>query len=499
MSLVTRSVRSEREAGRQDASRPKVLLITEGTYPLVVGGVSSWCHRLLTEVREIDWIVLPLVAGSRVPDPAYDPPAHVTVRPPVELWSLDHLRAVPAPLGSALHAWLDDLPSALLRGVVAWEADVDALVDTLVGCRRHPGLVRRAFRSPGGWHRFREELRRIVADDPAELERGLDHLDAATLYQAMYWVARTAAASTPEADVIHVTAAGWSAIPAAVHQALYGTPVLLTEHGLYLRESYLAAILDDTPSGERYIRTRLAHGLVRLSYATSDHLAPVSEFNAHWEVGNGIPTQRIQVIPNGVPVGVPTPLPGTATVVSVGRLDPLKDVLTMLRVAAEVLRRRPDARFHHHGPVSPGQAAYAAACRQLHAELELGDRFRFLGPTRAPDAAVQAADVALLTSISEGMPLAVLEAMAQARPVVATSVGGVPEIVEGCGLLAPPGHVERLAGAVCTLLDRPALAQALGLRGRARVERRFRGDRQLDTYRRLLTDLATQHAPGAVS
>ena len=62
-----------------------------------------------------------------------------------------------------------------------------------------------------------------------------------TLYQTLYWIARTAAVPTPAADVLHVTAAGWSAIPALVHKALHGTPMVLTEHGVYLREAYLAA------------------------------------------------------------------------------------------------------------------------------------------------------------------------------------------------------------------------------------------------------------------
>lgn len=473
--------------------RPRILVTTEGTYPFVLGGVSSWCHQLFDQIRDLDWVVLPLLSGTAVSSRLFEPLPHVTVCRPVELWSLERPRRVAStPVDTALRGWMEDLPSALLRGMVAWDADVDALLATLVRCHEHPALVRLAFRSRPAWQRFGDTLHELLATDPAQLERPLDHLDAANLYQAMYWVARTATAPTPVCDVVHVTAAGWAAIPAAVHRAVHGTPVLLTEHGLYLRESYLGAVLDAAPSGERFIRTRVARGLVRLSYATSDRIAPVSDFNASWELGNGVPEPRIGVIPNGVPVPRPTPLPGTATVVSVGRIDPLKDVMTMLRVAAEVVRRRPDVVFHHHGPVSPGHEDYARACRLLHEQLGLGERFRFLGPTREPDAAVRNGDVALLTSLSEGMPLAVLEAMAQARPVVATAVGGVPELVQGCGLLAPPGHVERLAAAVCTLLDRPALAQVLGLRGHARVARRFRSDAQITAYRTLLGELAAR-------
>ena len=117
----------------------------------------------------------------------------------------------------------------------------------------------------------------------------------------------------------------------------------------------------------------------------------------------------------------------------------------MLRVAEETLRHVPDAQFLHYGPVTDGEEAYGRSCRALHEQLGLGDRFRFMGRTTDPNGVVRDADVVLMTSISEGLPMSILEAMGQGRPVVSTGVGGVPDVVKGCGVVTPPGDVHGLA------------------------------------------------------
>src|SRR4029453_13175695 len=98
---------------------------------------------------------------------------------------------------------------------------------------------------------------------------------------------------------------------------------------------------------------------------------------------------------------------------------------------------------------------YGRACLALHYRLGLGERFRFMGPTGDPDGAVRAADVVLMTSISEGLPMSILEAMGQGRPVVATGVGGVPDVVRGCGAVCAPGDDHALAMAVVLLVRNP--------------------------------------------
>jgi len=467
-------------------TRPRILLTTEGTYPYALGGVSSWCDLLLRGLTEFDWTVLPIIAPHGR-EPLYQLPAHAREAGPVEVWSET------VPRGRRRRGMRPALPGVLVRGLLGWNGDPEAVLEEWLWCRRNPAGVRRVFRSGAGWAAFLDGLAEVLGERVAEAGTPpqLDAVEAATLYHTLYWIARTAAVPTPPADVLHVTAAGWSAIPALVHKALHGTPMVLTEHGVYLREAYLAAARGGGPAGSRFAATRLARGLARAAYSGADVICPVTDANAYWELSLGIDPAKILVLYNGLrQPEPPVPPPGRGVVVSVGRIDPLKDIHTLLRVAAETLRVVPGARFEHYGSVTEGEEAYERSCLALHAQLQLGDRFRFMGRTTDPNGVVRSADVMLMTSISEGLPMSVLEAMSQGRPIVATGVGGVPDVVKGCGALAAPGDDHSLAMGVVMLLRNPDLAWRLGLRGHQRLGRLFNEDACVEGYRSLLHGLA---------
>ncbi len=492
----------ERPAGRTAAAhprrtaavrpaRPRILLTTEGTYPYAMGGVSSWCDLLVQNLTDFDWQILPIIAPHGRP-PTYELPPHARQVGRIELWS----EALPEggwPRPAERKAGTE-IPGVLVRNLIGWHGDNESVLNALIWCRRFPVGVRRIFRSRRGWASFLDGLQAVLAERVAEAGSPpeVDLVEAATLYQTLYWVARTAAAPTPPTDVLHVTAAGWAIIPALVHKALHGTPIVLTEHGVYVREAYLAAARSGASPGSRFFATRLARGLARSAYSYADVVSPVTDANAYWEEGLGIDPDKIHVLYNGLSQPpTPSPPPGTLTVVSVGRIDPLKDVHTMLRVAEETLRYVPNAQFLHYGPVTDGEEAYGSSCLTLHEQLGLGDRFRFMGRTSDPNGVVRDADVVLMTSISEGLPMSILEAMGQGRPVVSTGVGGVPDVVKGCGVVTRPGDAHGLAMAVTTLLRNPALGWKLGQRGHGRLGRIFNESACVEGYRELLFSAAT--------
>jgi glycosyltransferase involved in cell wall biosynthesis len=465
-------------------------MTTEGTYPYAVGGVSSWCDLVIGGLDDFDWQILPIMAGERNQAPIFSLPAHAALVGRIELWSeqLPRRRWTTRAARSAR----ETLPANLVRALIGWEGSYDALLDALVWCRRRPQAVRGAFRGARAWAAFLGALEEVLAERHPDTGPApqLDAVEAARLYQTLYWIARAAALPTPRTDLLHVTAAGWAAIPALVHKRLFGTEMLLTEHGVYVREAYLAAARSPSSQGERFLSSRLARGLSRAAYTAADRVAPVTEANAAWERGLGVDPDKICVIPNGIqaPAQYSDP-PGRMKVVSVGRIDPLKDVQTMLRVAVEVSRRIPGAHFEYWGPPTKGQETYARACDELARRLRAEECFGFMGRTTDPQGVVREADVVLMTSISEGLPMSILEAMAQARPVVATAVGGVPEVLRGCGIVPPPGDVHAIATGVATLLRNPGLAAELGRRGFARVHSRYTRTACVEGYRRLLREL----------
>jgi glycosyltransferase involved in cell wall biosynthesis len=486
--------RARRSLRIKPALRPRILMTTEGTYPHAMGGVSSWCDLLIGGLPEFDWQILPIRAGDRSHSAIFELPPHATVVGQIELWSEQLPRR--RWMVRADNRSRESLPANLVRSLMGWEGSYDALLDALVWCRHRPQAVRRAFRGAGAWEAFLGALEDVLGESHPDAgpPPQLDAVEAARLYQTIYWIARAAAVPTPQTDLLHVTAAGWAVIPALVHKQLFGTDMLLTEHGVYVREAYLAAARSPSSQGERFLSSRLARGLSRAAYRAADSVAPVTEANAAWERGLGVDPKKIRVIQNGIdaPSSYSDP-PGNLKVVSVGRIDPLKDVQTMLRVAVEVSRRVPGAHFEYWGPPTKGQEAYARACEELARRLG-ADCFRFMGSTRDPHGVVRGADVVLMTSISEGLPMSILEAMAQARPVVATAVGGVPEVLRGCGIVPPPGDVHAIATGVATLLCNPELAARLGQRGFARVHRIYTQKACLDGYRDLLGTLARAEA-----
>lgn len=213
---------------------------------------------------------------------------------------------------------------------------------------------------------------------------------------------------------------------------------------------------------------RLCAAIVAVSEATRDAL-----------VEQGYPAARVVVVHNGIeapdaqparPEGVPA---DAALLLLVGRLAAVKGQRQLIEALARL--RRTDAVVLLAGKDIERGGAY---CRELEfraAELGVDDRVVFLGYRNDVPALLAAADVLVLPSQVEGLPLVVLEAMAAARPVVATAVGGTPELVfDGeTGLLVPAGDVTALTAALDELLADPTRARALGVAGRRRFEERF--------------------------
>jgi len=268
---------------------------------------------------------------------------------------------------------------------------------------------------------------------------------------------------------------------------LYRRPaVLFTEHGRHF---------PDYPRRKRVLANRL---LLR----RRDRVVAVGEAVRQAIIANErIPAGRVEVVYNGVNLapfaaGAPDRAalrrelgvgPDDLVIVQVARLDYLKDHATAVRTLAHVVRRRPDARL-----VLVGEGPEADRINDQVRRSGLEANLRPLGLRQDVARLLAAADVFLLTSISEGIPLTLIEAMAAGLPVVATRVGGVAEVVEdgGTGLLAAAGDDAALAGHVLRLAEDRALAGRMGERGRQRARQVFAEERMHAAYARLYDELA---------
>jgi glycosyltransferase involved in cell wall biosynthesis len=177
-------------------------------------------------------------------------------------------------------------------------------------------------------------------------------------------------------------------------------------------------------------------------------------------------------------------------VVIVGHLSDVKGYPTFLQAAAQISRVLPGCRFLAVGGETV-TAGYGARMLEMARELGLADSVRFLGWRDDVADILRAADVMVLPSLAEGLPLAVLEAMACGRPVVATAVNGTPEaVVDGeTGLLIAPNAPAELSESVLRLLLDPELGARMGAAGRRRVETAYTMQRFVSQTERLYEQL----------
>ncbi len=275
------------------------------------------------------------------------------------------------------------------------------------------------------------------------------------------------------ADVLHTHTAVAANILTRIAGKLADTKVVTHVHMVnYFRPQRLPALVLRTLDT---LTARLAARIVTVSEATRATL-----------VAQGYPPARVEVIPNGVDVdgvaatrggelglrselGVPA---GVPLVGEVGRLCAMKGQRELIEAIALV----PGAWVVLVGADIEQGGRYEAELRTAASEAGVADRVVFAG--FRPDASdlIGAFDVLALPSWTEGMPLVTLEAMARGVPVVATAVGGIPEVVvDGTtGLLVPLRDPQALAAALRALTDDPARARVMGEAGRARVHERFR-------------------------
>jgi len=214
----------------------------------------------------------------------------------------------------------------------------------------------------------------------------------------------------------------------------------------------------------------------------------------------GYPDDKIRIIHNGVDPALfdvnagPAALAefgfpqGDPVVGILGWLRPEKDHATFLRAARIVIDEMPRVRF-----LVIGDGERRPQLEALCSELRITPNVHFAGARGDVARMLCAIDVFALTSTTECLPMALLEAMACARPAVCTAVGGVTEVVKDgeTGYLVPPKDPARLAARLVRLLSDPQTARRMGRAGRHRVEAEFGLDRSVEAAQRAIEDVVT--------
>ncbi|WP_329028763.1 DUF3492 domain-containing protein [Streptomyces sp. NBC_01423] len=338
-------------------------------------------------------------------------------------------------------------------------------------------------------------------------------------------------------DLCHATAGGVAALPGLLAKRFFGVPLLVTEHAVRVRAHYLAS--GGAPAGAP-VRALLAnfHGLLATEvYRQAALVTPGNTHARRWQERCGADPAKVRTVYPGMEsarfaaLGESEDEGGPDTLVWVGRIEPAKDLIALLHAFAEVRLAEPDARLRIIGAPAqdPAGAAYLERCRTLAAQLfpcdwtggdfggtggdsdgALGDSdepagdfdrtggdgegpvtFEEIGGPEVPDLAQAygAGGVVVLSSVVEGFPISLVEAMFCGRATVSTDVGAVVEVIGGTGLVVPPRNPRALADACVALLRDPARRARLGAAARARALELFTVEQNLAAFRGIYLDL----------
>ena len=279
----------------------------------------------------------------------------------------------------------------------------------------------------------------------------------------------------------------WPAIDAIPAARVARVPLVV--HGEHGRE-----VAD--PEGRNPRRKRIRRALAPLVH----HFVTVSADLRRWLIEDvRVPAAKVSAIHNGVDLSrfgragrlesrLRLDLPAEAPIVgTVGRLDPVKDQAGLIRAFAKVRSAHPEALL-----VVVGDGPCRAELQDVAAASGQGDHVRLLGNRDDIPAVMSALDVFVLPSIAEGISNTILEAMASGLPVVATRVGGNPELVEDGigGALVPRQDPSALAAAIAAYVADPELRRRHGLASRQRATGHFSLERMAEAYANLYTSLA---------
>jgi glycosyltransferase involved in cell wall biosynthesis len=486
------------DAQARAAERLRVLMITEGTYPYHFGGVSTWCHSLIRALPQVDFTIMSLISDPRLV-PQFLPPPNVVRVIPVPMWGvLDSQESAPGFTFGDLARRRRTTEAVISRELIpVFEEFLVALWTGAGDGWSLARLIHRLHRfalaydldaglhSQSAWDCF---VRIAEAFFPrAAAQHGYPNalFQLADVNAGMQWIRHLVfpiARPLPPVHVAHAAMAGSCTLVAICAKLEHGAAFMLTEHGIYLREAYLAAAASSDSLFLKLLRLRFARRITELSYATADQISPCCDYNKRWELRLGAEPERVRTLYYGVDSTEFTPTEKSpsekpSVVVWVGRINPLKDLRTLVESAKLVNVERPDVRFLLFGSAASEDEGYHQEILALRAQLGLEDTIIFRGYVAQPAAAYNEGDIVILSSLSEAFPFSILEAMLCAKPVVATAVGGIPEQIEGCGIAVEPRSPVAMARGILELLNDPLRCAALGRAARAKASDQYSIDK----------------------
>lgn len=491
------------------ADQVDIMLLLEGTFPYVSGGVSSWVNQIIRGFPEYKFGAVFL--GSRREDYSvikYEIPSnlvhiqatylHDSCEKP-DIKDLKGNRKAFEVIG-LLHDWfLKPDPAKLEKSF----QDLDFYLDPVDGVD-----YRQFLHSRRSWGHITKMYQERCSDPSF-----VDYFWTTRNMHAPIWILAGIAKDLIPARIYHTVSTGYAGFLGSLLHHATGRPMILSEHGIYTKERRIDIFNSDwiqdnrnalqkDPTEISYFRDlwiRFFETLGRFCYGASSTIVSLYEGSRQRQIGDGAPEERTCVIPNGIDLGRFIPLRESRPVspplvlTLLGRVVPIKDIKTFIRAIRILAGHLPEVQGWIIGPEDE-DPEYAAECRALAESLEVDHQISFMG-FRNPLEIFPLTGLLVLSSISEGLPLVLLEAFAAGVPAVTTDVGACRQLILGHGeedesIGAAGGVVEindpqALADEALRLLIDPNLWKKAQKAAATRVDRYYSQARMFESYRQL--------------
>ena len=471
----------------------KICMVAEGCYPYVVGGVSSWIHSIIKAFPEHEFYVLAILANRSFRGKfAYELPENLTKVYEVYLEDFDWVsRKTDRKRRNHLNPEeYEAVLSLLINQNVKW--------DVLFNLFQESHFSLNEFLMGPEFMRAVRECYQINYPEAVFS----DFLwTMRSIYLPLFLALKT---EIPKADLYHCVATGYAGVLGSMAKERFGCGLLISEHGIYTRERE-----------EELIRAKWVAGIYknvwidqfkkmsRLAYAKADCVTSLYEHARKLQIELGCNEELTMVTPNGIDekrfAGEHGERITEENMIHVGavlRVTPIKDVKTLIRAYAFAKERVSNLKLWIMGPMDEDEQ-YAAECFELVEAMGVQDCV-FTGRVNVTDYLWQM-DMTILTSISEGQPLTILESYAAHKPVIATDVGNCRGLIFGeddgigqSGILTHVMNVEEITAAMVELASDEKKRLEYGENGYQRMMKRYKLSDMQGTYRNIYNYFAEQ-------
>jgi polysaccharide biosynthesis protein PelF len=454
------------------ATRADVALLLEGTYPYVAGGVSSWVSQIINGFPELTFAIYFL--GSRRQDygvPKFKLPSNVVHFEAHYLYDMPARPPVTPLKGNAEMFATNEVLHQYFQNPQAMAQEGAQALQTVVGELQGRMNIGEFMYSERAWN-YCTRMYQERCTDPSFV----DYFWTVRTMHSPIWLLSAIVEGMIDVKCFHTVSTGYAGFLGALLKRRYNKPLILSEHGIYTKERridlYAAQWIADNrsalqrdPTQAGYFRQawiRFFEALGRMCYDASDQIIALYETNRLRQVQDGAKPERTFNIPNGIDVEKfgalralrPETMPKVCCLI--GRVVPIKDIKTYIRAMRVVASRLPQAEAWIAGPEDESPA-YAQECHALVKSLGLSDNIKFLGFQKLTDL-LPKIGLVVLSSISEALPLVLLEGYAAGVPGVSTDVGSCKQLVYGLG---PEDQALGASGSVVGIADSQALAEAI--------------------------------------